>query len=141
MPGTGTLQTEEAILQQEKEAAEYEQQVIAEREARRAANKNYEPHIDDAEDFEEPVQITRTKVIDDKIVIDRRKRKMIIEYRTGNIDTDGNFIDQESHAMVHRDEDFDNEVKDIFSDDKLFFAKIRGKAKNNIKQKYQQVTK
>ena len=133
MPGTGIPQTEEDIIQQEKEAEEYEQQVIAEREARQAARKTSEPHIDDAEDFEYPVQITRTKVIDDKIVIDRRKRKMIIEYRAGNIDADGNFVDADAHSMVFRDEEFDRKVKEIFANDKLIWSKLRLEAKENYR--------
>lgn len=103
-------------------------------------NKNEEkkkanPHLQDAETFDEPVQVTRTTIIDDKYVIDRLARKLVIEYRIGNIDEDGNLVDVEFETAVYRGEEYDSKTQELFSDDKLFFAKGRniGKQKANVK--------
>lgn len=99
------------------------------------ANDKKKVHLQDAEDFEQPVQITRTKIIDDKIVIDRRNRKMVVVYRTGNIDADGNFVDQEEDRMVFRGQDFDTQLARILNNEKLFFAAVRSEAKSHTVNK------
>lgn len=134
----GKKQTEEDILKQEAEAAaELEKQRQAEQEAEQVEfKKPVEQHLSEAEEFIQPIQITRTKIIDDKYVIDRRDRKLIIEYRIGNIDEDGDLVDVQEETIVYRDEDFDAKINELFTENKLFFAKGRTIAKNHLKTKF-----
>ncbi len=103
------------------------------------AKKKVSPHLQDAEDFEQPVEIARTKIIDDKYVIDREFRILIIEYRIGNVDEDGDLVDVERETAVYRDEEYDAKIKELFNDEKLFFAKGRNQGKERMNQKVQQV--
>lgn len=101
--------------------------------------KEIDVHVSEAEEFEQPVQITRTKIIDDKYVIDRRHRKLIIEYRIGNLDENGNLVDVEEETVIYRDEEYDTKIKELFNDDKLFFAKGRNEGKYKINEKMKKI--
>jgi len=92
---------------------------------------NFDVHIKYNETIQEPQSIVRTKIVDDKIVIDKRLKKIIIEYRVGNIDSKGNFIDIVEEQVVFRDEDYDIKIAEILDTSPMLFAKNRIIAKED----------
>lgn len=90
-------------------------------------------HVSEAEELEQDKRIVRTKIIDDKLIIDRARKKLIIEYRVGNLNEEGEFVDSEERTVVYRDEEFDRKVKEIFANDKLIWSKLRLEAKENYR--------
>lgn len=92
-------------------------------------------HDKEAVALTRPVSVVRDKIIEDKIVIDRSKRKAILCYRVGRMDKSGKLIDTEERTAVFRDEGFDQAIQDVFgsgSELQKRLTAVRKKAKEDF---------
>lgn len=92
----------------------------------------------EAELLQTPLTTTRDRIIEDKIVIDRTKRKALLSYRIGRFDESGKFVDAEEQMAVFRDEEFDQAVQDVFGADAELQQRlkaVRRKAKEDVETK------